>query len=73
MVLPRFMGQEADQVIVPEATMREAVAAMFESVGMAPDAAAECAQNAELFLRRFARIFDGSCSFSFSLWRDFFL
>ena len=42
MVLPRFMVQEADQVIVPEATMREAVAAMFESVGMAADAAAEC-------------------------------
>jgi hypothetical protein len=43
MVLPRFMVPDETQVVVPEATVRAAVEAMFAAVGMPADAAAECA------------------------------
>lgn len=42
MVLPRFMVPDDTQVVVPEATVRAAVEAMFKSIGMPADAAAEC-------------------------------
>ena len=41
MVLPRFVIPDEQQVIVPEATMRAAVEAMFVSIGMPAEAAAE--------------------------------
>ena len=43
MVLPRFMVPDETQVVVPEATVRAAVEAMFAAVGMPADAATECA------------------------------
>lgn len=42
MVLPRFVIPDEQQVIVPEDVMRAAVEAMFRSVGMSADDAAEC-------------------------------
>ena len=42
MVLPRFTIPEEQQVVVPEQTMRDAVAAMFRSVGMSAEEADEC-------------------------------
>eukprot|EP01047_Picozoa_sp_COSAG01_P087525 COSAG01_NODE_20178_length_966_cov_5.855825_2_plen_81_part_00 len=42
MVLQRFMVPGSSQVVVPEDIVREAVEAMFISVGMRADAAREC-------------------------------
>ena len=42
MVLPRFTIPEEQQVVVPEQTMRDAVASMFRSVGMSAEEADEC-------------------------------